>query len=67
MPKYRLGIYDPDPDEKTVRFIGRQYFARESKLLRDTIAEFNELAAKKRKFVLCAGVFPASTQKRKKV
>jgi hypothetical protein len=52
---YRLGLYDAADSHREVRHIGRLYRGTEADqlLIRETIAEFNELAANAPGYSLC--------------
>lgn len=57
---FRLGLYDPDPDNRQVRFVGRLYKSngRDAALIQRAIREFNRWAAGNPGFDLCAAAFP---------
>ena len=64
---YRLGLYDPVNARQRVRFIGRVYQCtrEDSVLLRETIAEFNELASRTQDSFLCLSAFPVKARQRR--
>lgn len=57
---YRLGLYDPDPGRKTIRWVGSAVKpTRENATdLREAVMEFNRLSGPDSDVHLCAGVFP---------
>jgi hypothetical protein len=66
--RYRLGIFDPDPDAKDCsRFIGRTYSdsLNDRLLMRETIAYFNKLAAKAPDSFPCPAAYPVRKRKAK--
>lgn len=61
---YRLGVFNPDPDRPGVRLIGRIYMSDQDDalLMKETIAEFNDLAAKTPGYRLCISAFPVTAE-----
>lgn len=57
---FRLGLYDPDPDNDSVRFIGRRYgdSPADRKEMLDEVRAFNDLAENRKAILVCLGVFP---------
>jgi hypothetical protein len=66
MADFRLGLYDPDPDDNRVKLTGRVY--RDTPLdrliVQAVIKRYNQLCARTKKGWVCLGVFPARARKR---
>lgn len=60
---YRLACFDVDPAKRDLRYVGRLYGTGtdELSLIRETIAEFNDIAATREGFNKCIAVFPVFT------
>ncbi len=59
---YRLGLFDPDPDIKGVRYVGRTYKTkgRDVALVAAIIASFNQQTADDSDFRLCLAAYPVT-------
>jgi hypothetical protein len=66
---FRLGLYDPDPDNPAVRFISRTFrdTPRDQAIMLLAIKNFNKLARHTRRPGSCLGIFPARKRKQKTV
>jgi hypothetical protein len=72
MGKLRLGLYECDPDDNRVWFVGQDYRDTPSDIamMREVIKEFNRCSARRsarnKKHTRCLGIFPVVSKAKRK-
>jgi hypothetical protein len=66
MRSYRIGMCDPDPDNKAVRWIGAKSHERDLPDLKQVIQKYNAEVAGRPDLMMCLGNFPVGPRRKAK-